>query len=100
MKLSSEVVENTAHLARLAIAKEDIPRYKQELEKILSFVEKMNTLNTEGIVPLAHSQDNATQPLREDVVSEPCPRETLQTLTHQVEAGLYLVPKVIEGGGA
>jgi len=46
-------------------------------------------------VPLAHPLD-ATQRLREDDVSEVVDRAALQAIAPAVEAGLYLVPKVIE----
>lgn len=88
-------IKKIAHLARLAIAAEDLPDYARDLTAILHLAEEMQTINTEGIAPLAHPLD-MLQRLRPDTVSETDQREHYQTLAPEVEAGLYLVPKVIE----
>ncbi len=95
MSLDKKDVENIAHLARLAIAEEDIPQYARELSNILDLVEQMSQVDTGGVAPMAHPLD-ATQRLRKDAVTEESQRELFQSTAPQVEAGLYLVPKVIE----
>lgn len=95
MSLDRADVEKIAHLARLAIVQEDVPAYAENLSKILSFVEQMNAVDTTGVEPMAHPLD-VTQRLRPDVVTEGEQRERFQAIAPQVEAGLYLVPKVIE----
>lgn len=95
MSLQQDDVQNIAHLARLAIAREDVPRYAEELSGILHLVEEMNRAETQGVEPLAHPLD-AAQRLRPDEVTEADQRARFQAVAPQVEAGLYLVPKVIE----
>jgi aspartyl-tRNA(Asn)/glutamyl-tRNA(Gln) amidotransferase subunit C len=95
MALDKTDVENIAHLARLAIGEADIPAYAENLSSILDFVEQMNGVDTSGVEPMAHPQE-AVQRLREDVVSETDQRDYFQRIAPSVEAGLYLVPKVIE----
>jgi aspartyl-tRNA(Asn)/glutamyl-tRNA(Gln) amidotransferase subunit C len=95
MALDRDDVERIAHLARLAIAEQDIPEYAQNLSKILDFVAQMNAVDTDGVTPMAHPLDLA-QRLRPDVVAEPDQRELYQSLAPQVQDGYYLVPKVIE----
>lgn len=95
MSLDRTDVEKIAHLARLAISEEDVPAYAENLSRILGFVEQMNAVDTAGVEPMAHPLD-VTQRLRADVVTETVDRERFQALAPQVEAGLYLVPKVIE----
>lgn len=95
MSLERADVEKIAHLARLAIREEDIPEYVSNLSNILDLVEQMNAVDTADVGPMAHPMD-AVQRLREDVVTETDQRELFQTIAPQVEAGLYLVPKVIE----
>ena len=56
---------------------------------------RMSELNTDGIDPMAHPMDQV-QRLRADVVTEQDNHEKFQAIAPQVEAGLYLVPKVIE----
>ena len=95
MNLTESDIAKIAHLARLAIAPPDVPRYAQELSRVLALVEQMNRADTTGVEPLAHPLD-AVQPLRPDVVTERDERAAMQAIAPAVEAGLYLVPKVIE----
>ena len=95
MALDKSDVENIAHLARLAISETDVPLYAENLSNILSLVEQMNAVDTNGVSPMAHPL-KMVQRLREDVVSEANQREHLQAHAPAVENGLFLVPKVIE----
>ena len=65
------------------------------MSSILDLVEQMNSVDTEGVTPMAHPQDVA-QRLREDEVLEENQREHFQSIAPATENGLYLVPKVIE----
>jgi aspartyl-tRNA(Asn)/glutamyl-tRNA(Gln) amidotransferase subunit C len=95
MSLNADQVRKIAHLARLAINESDIAEYARNLSRILELAEQMNAVDTAGVAPLAHPLD-ASQRLRADAVTEPDRREQFQAIAPQVEAGLYLVPKVIE----
>ncbi|HHM05289.1 MAG TPA: Asp-tRNA(Asn)/Glu-tRNA(Gln) amidotransferase subunit GatC [Gammaproteobacteria bacterium] len=95
MNLERKDVEKIAHLARLAVADEDVPRYARELSSILDLVAQMNAVDTAGVTPMAHPLD-VSQRLRSDEVTETDQRERFQVLAPAAEAGLYLVPKVIE----
>lgn len=95
MSLQKDDIDKIAHLARLAIGEQDIPAYAQTLSNILGLVEQMNAVDTSGVTPMAHPLD-AQQRLRADEVTEQNQREYFQANAPQVEAGLYLVPKVIE----
>ncbi len=95
MALDSDKVKKIAHLARLAVTEEEILNYAQDLNKVLSLVEKMSEIETENVAPLAHPVD-IYQRLRPDVVTETNQREHFQAQAPAIENGLYLVPKVIE----
>jgi aspartyl-tRNA(Asn)/glutamyl-tRNA(Gln) amidotransferase subunit C len=95
MSLDADQVRKIAHLARLAIEESDIEEYARNLSRILDLAGQMNAVDTSGVEPLAHPLD-ATQRLRPDEVTETDLRERFQSIAPQVEAGLYLVPKVIE----
>ncbi len=95
MSLGPDDVKNIAHLARLNINESDIEQYASSLSSILDLVEQMNSVNTEGVTPMAHPLDVA-QRLREDEVLESNQREDFQKIAPATEDGLYLVPKVIE----
>ncbi|MDX9741370.1 MAG: Asp-tRNA(Asn)/Glu-tRNA(Gln) amidotransferase subunit GatC [Gammaproteobacteria bacterium] len=95
MSLEKIDVERIAQLARLEIAPADMAAYAQSLSDILAFVASMNEVGTDDVEPMAHPLDVA-QRLREDVVTETNRREEFQAIAPRVEAGLYLVPRVIE----
>jgi len=94
--LTRRDVENIAHLARLEITEAELPVYVGSLSAILAFVEQLSVAPTVDVVPMAHPLEGQVQRLREDCVTESDRRESYQRNAPAVEAGLYLVPKVIE----
>jgi len=95
MPLDTTQVKKIAHLARLQISEEEAAHYARELSRILGLIEQMNAVNTDGVQPMAHPSDSPLR-LRADEVSEADQRDKFQAAAPAVEAGLYLVPKVIE----
>jgi len=95
MALSAEQVRKIARLARIAVNDEQVNDYAGELSSILKLVDQMERVDTSGVEPMAHPQ-NASQRLRPDEVTEPNRRERYQAIAPAVEAGLYLVPRVVE----
>ncbi|MBU6420620.1 MAG: Asp-tRNA(Asn)/Glu-tRNA(Gln) amidotransferase subunit GatC [Gammaproteobacteria bacterium] len=95
MSLTPDEVKTIARLARLAIGEQDIQQYARNLSRILEFVAQLDQADTRDVVPMAHPLDMA-QRLRSDVVSETDQRDLFQQNAPQVQAGLYIVPKVIE----
>jgi aspartyl-tRNA(Asn)/glutamyl-tRNA(Gln) amidotransferase subunit C len=95
MSLTTNDVKKIAHLARLGIDEHDIGAYANDLSNMLNLMVQMGQLNTDGIEPMAHPMDQV-QRLRTDEVTEHDLHEQFQAIAPQVEAGLYLVPKVIE----
>jgi aspartyl-tRNA(Asn)/glutamyl-tRNA(Gln) amidotransferase subunit C len=89
-------IEFIAQLARLALKAEEIPVYQDSLTRILAFVGELDRADVSATTPMAHPLAGLAQRLRADEVSEHDRRELYQRNAPQVEAGLYLVPKVIE----
>jgi len=89
------MVDKLAHLARLqfsALEKEEI---KNDLQKMIQFVEKLNEVDTTGIAPLLHMSDSINV-LREDEVKGSIDRlEGLKNAPHQ-DGTFFKVPKVIK----
>ncbi|MDD5411988.1 MAG: Asp-tRNA(Asn)/Glu-tRNA(Gln) amidotransferase subunit GatC [Methylobacter sp.] len=95
MSLTADDVKKIAHLARLGIDSQDVESYAKDLSGMLDLMTQMNDIDTDRVIPMAHPMDQV-QRLRPDVVTEQDNREKFQAIAPQVEAGLYLVPKVIE----
>ena len=95
MSLSLEQVQRIAHLARIEISEVEARTTQDRLNGIFALIEQMQAVDTDGVEPMAHAQDLA-QRLRDDAVTEPDRRAAFQAVAPETEAGLYLVPKVIE----
>nr|Q47JV5.1 RecName: Full=Aspartyl/glutamyl-tRNA(Asn/Gln) amidotransferase subunit C; Short=Asp/Glu-ADT subunit C [Dechloromonas aromatica RCB] len=95
MSLTLEQVKRIAHLARIEISDDEALTTQGHLNGIFQLIEQMQAVDTTGIEPMAHAQD-VSQRLREDAVSEGDRRAAYQAVAPEIEAGLYLVPKVIE----
>ncbi|MGO3343947.1 MAG: Asp-tRNA(Asn)/Glu-tRNA(Gln) amidotransferase subunit GatC [Marinomonas sp.] len=95
MSIDKQDVQKIAHLARLALTEEDAVQYQHSLSSVLSLVEQMQSVNTDGIEPLGNPLE-MTQRLREDIVTEENNREAFLANAPQTEAGLFLVPQVID----
>jgi aspartyl-tRNA(Asn)/glutamyl-tRNA(Gln) amidotransferase subunit C len=95
MSLTTDDVKKIAHLARLNMPEADLVHFTPQLSGIFDFVAQMNQADTNHIEPLAHPLD-LSQRTRKDAVTEPDQRKEAQAIAPQVEAGLYLVPQVIE----
>lgn len=95
MAFDKSEVEKVAHLARLHISDADADEVAGRITDILGLIDQMQSVDTEGVEPLAHSFE-VEQRLRVDEVTETNQRERLQELAPNSQDGLYLVPKVIE----
>jgi aspartyl-tRNA(Asn)/glutamyl-tRNA(Gln) amidotransferase subunit C len=95
MSLTASDIRRIAHLARLAVTEDEVAAVQQDLNGILALVEQLQAVDTSGIEPMAHAQDVILR-LREDAVTEGDQHRLFQSVAPQVEADLYLVPKVIE----
>ncbi len=95
MSLSLPEVKRLAWLARIEITDAEAQAAQNHLNDIFKLIEQMQSVDTEGIAPMAHAQDLA-QRLREDRVTESDQHALYQSIAPQAEGGLYLVPKVLE----
>jgi aspartyl-tRNA(Asn)/glutamyl-tRNA(Gln) amidotransferase subunit C len=95
MSLSHDQVQRIADLARIELAPGEAEQTRDQLNGIFALIEEMQAVNTAGVAPMAHAQDVA-QRLREDRAVETDRHADFQEVAPEVEAGLYLVPRVIE----
>jgi aspartyl-tRNA(Asn)/glutamyl-tRNA(Gln) amidotransferase subunit C len=95
MPISIADVHRIAHLARIEIESGEAEEVRAKLDAIFGLINELSTVDTTGVVPMAHAQD-VTLPLREDAVTETDARARYQATAPAVEGGLYLVPKVLD----
>jgi aspartyl-tRNA(Asn)/glutamyl-tRNA(Gln) amidotransferase subunit C len=95
MSLSLDEVRRIARLARIDLSPGETETTRDQLNGIFAFIEQLQSVDTTGIEPMSHAVD-VVQRLREDKVTESDHRTDFQKVAPDIEAGLYLVPKVIE----
>jgi aspartyl-tRNA(Asn)/glutamyl-tRNA(Gln) amidotransferase subunit C len=95
MSLDKETIKNIANLARIRVPDDNLDHLAKELSSIMDWVEQLNSVNTDGVEPLA-SVINVTLPLREDKITDGDCRNKVLANGPEVEDGYFAVPKVIE----
>ena len=95
MSLTSDDVKRVAKLARLGLTDVETTETLVQLNSILELVDQMQQIDTDGVAPLAHPLE-LKQTLRADAVAERNQRDKFQAIAPQADAGLYLVPRVVE----
>lgn len=95
MNISKQEVEHVAQLARLEITEAEKEAFSKQLSSILTYVEKLKALNTEGVEPTATVLEQ-TNVFREDKSRPSLPVEKAMANAPESEAGYFLVPKILE----
>lgn len=98
MSVTIKDVEHIAKLARLKLSDKEKTEYTGQLNNILDYMEKLNELDTENVVPLTHPTEKENV-LREDVVKESLPRKKALKNAPKANDEYFLVPRVIKGSG-
>jgi len=94
MEVNDELVNNITLLARLEFAESEKEEIKLDMQKMISFIEKLSELDTTGVEPLLHMSDNINA-LREDEVKESITREEALLNAPIHDDQFFKVPKVI-----
>jgi aspartyl-tRNA(Asn)/glutamyl-tRNA(Gln) amidotransferase subunit C len=95
MKLSRAEVLHVAALARLELSEQEVESLREDLSSILTYVEKLATLDTQGVDPTSHVVAMGT-PFREDeVTNRPDPERALKNAPRR-EGNFFVVPAIIE----
>lgn len=91
------MVDKLAHLSRLQFGESEKQSIKNDLQRMIQFVEKLNELDTTGVAPLMHMSD-AVNVLRDDVVSGSIERDIALKNAPIQDGEFFKVPKVIRKG--
>ena len=95
MKISKQEVEHVAKLGRLELSEQEKDKLTEQLSGILTYVEKLNELDTTGVEPTAHILD-IKNVMRDDTAIPGLPQERALANAPEKAAGHYKVPKIIE----
>jgi len=95
MALDKADVAHIAALARIRLGEHELEPLAAELSNILTFVEQLDEVNTDGVSPMT-SVAAMSLPMREDKVTDGAKREAVLGNAPQSARGFYAVPKVVE----
>lgn len=95
MKLDNQTIERMAHLARLEVSEEEKVSLLKDMENILSFMEKLNELDTSGVEPLIYLTDEINVFREDKTLINIRPADALQNAPHHDDS-YFKVAKVIE----
>ncbi len=94
MSVTKKDVENIASLARLKFNDEELENFTHQLNQILSYVEKLNELNTENVEPLSHPVENNNVFRSDELKTSVTTEEALKNAPDRTEE-FFKAPKVI-----
>lgn len=95
MKIDQIALAKVAHLARLNITPEEETSLLESMDSVLSWMEQLNEIDTEGVEPLTHITDEENK-WREDISANTLEREKALENAPSRNTAYFMVPKVIE----
>jgi len=95
MEVNDDLVERLAKLSRLKFDEQEKAGIKADLQQMISFIEKLQEVDTTGVEPLLHMSDNINI-LRDDVVQGSISREEGLKNAPDQDGVFFKVPKVIK----
>lgn len=95
MEVTDELVDKLAHLARLTFNENEKKEIREDLQKMIAFVDKLNELDTSGVEPLIH-MSNEVNILRDDRVEGSVSAEDALRNAPARSGQFFTVPKVIK----
>ena len=95
MKIDKETLDKIAHLSRLEIDEKDAEKMMQDMSNMVTFVEKLNEVNTDGIEPLT-TMSHEINALREDEPKVDLTHQQVLQNAPKKDADYFRVPKVLE----
>ena len=93
--MDQQTIDKLLALSKLSLLPDDREKLLQDLSSIVELVDFMQSIDTEGVEPLAHPLE-VTQRLRSDEPDTCIDQEQYQAIAPEIRDGLYLVPRVVE----
>lgn len=95
MEVNDLLIGNLAKLSHLSFTDQEKKEIKADLQQMITFIEKLKEVNTEGVTPLLHMSDNVNI-LRDDIVEGSVSREQGLRNAPDTDGTFFKVPKVIK----
>ena len=95
MSVDAATVRRIAHLARIAVAEDEVEHLREELSAILAFVEQLSEVDVEGVEPMTSVIPMAMKKRPDEVTDGGIPDDILKNAP-AAQDGFFMVPKVVE----
>ena len=95
MSVDADTVRRIAHLARIAVADEEVENLRGEINAILAFVEQLAEVDVDGVEPMT-SVTPVTMKMRDDQVTDGGIADQILANAPARQDHFFLVPKVVE----
>lgn len=95
--IDKDTVKRVSHLARLSLNEEELQTYSTQLAAVLSYISKLNEIDTEGVPPTSHALSTLKNVFRKDVLKPSLSVEDALKNAPEKEGDFFKVPQVIEG---
>ncbi len=95
-ELTSAQIEHVARLARIEISNEEVAALRDSMGHILTYIERLNEVDTEGVEPMVHAID-LSNVFREDVVAPSLARDAAWSNAPTRDGRYFLVPAILDG---
>ncbi len=94
MKITREDILHVAHLARLNLSEDELVKMTEQLDNILSYVDKLSELDTDNVLPTTHAHKSVNA-FREDAVMPSLPLEDALANAPEDNGQMFKVPRII-----
>jgi aspartyl-tRNA(Asn)/glutamyl-tRNA(Gln) amidotransferase subunit C len=95
MKVNEELIDHIAHLSKLSFEGPQKEAIRQDLERMISFVDKLSELDTTGVEPLIFMSEEVNR-LREDVVHQEITHDDALRNAPKKDSDYFRIPKVLD----
>lgn len=95
MKIDRQTLDKIAHLARLEVKEADAEQMMKDMSEMVTFVEKLNEVDTEGVEPLT-TMSHEVNAFREDVVQQDLSKEDALKQAPDADKDFFRVPKMLD----
>ncbi len=95
MQITPDLIKYLESLARITLTEDEEKKVGGELQDILTYIDKLNELDTDGIEAMSHAFP-LVNVLREDVVKPSMPPDAIVANAPESQDGAFVVPKTVD----
>lgn len=95
--IDKDMVLHVAHLSRLELNGDELKDYSNELASILSYISKLNEVDTKDVIPTSHALASLKNVFRKDVLKVSLEKEDVLRNAPDSDGDFFKVPQIIEG---